>query len=323
LRKSERETAFDPLDKIENPLEKLSVETSHPLWLLEKWQRQFGFDETAKLARANNSQPPTAFRATNQNDSAIFTELETAGAAWEKSTIAANAFRVSGANQTIRRLVAEGRIYLQDEASQLVGETVVSLESGVESRKFLDVCAAPGSKTTQVRSAECGMRKSLFVAGDFTVPRVRILKETVEKFGSKEIEIVRYDARNLPFADESFDLVLVDAPCTGTGTIRHNPEIRFHLKETDFRELADLQQNILQSAARVVKKNGRIVYSTCSLEPEEGEEVAANFLAKNGNFKAVAEYLPEKFVNGNGFARTFPQRADADGFFIAILHRTN
>jgi 16S rRNA (cytosine967-C5)-methyltransferase len=339
LRKSERETAFNPLDKVENPLEKLSVETSHPLWLLKKWERQFGFEETAKLAKSNNSQPPTAFRLTNQNDSTIFAELETAGAIVEKSKIAANAFRVSGANQTIRKLVADGQIYLQDEASQLVGETVASLESGVESREFsfLDVCAAPGSKTTQIvsrqssvvsrfssrRTTDNEQLTTLFVAGDFTVPRVRILKETVDKFGSNEIKIVRYDARNLPFADESFDLVLVDAPCSGTGTIRHNPEIRFHLKETDFQELADLQQNILESAARVVKKNGRVVYSTCSLEPEEGEEAVASFLAKNNEFKVVAENLPEQFLTAESFARTFPQRDDADGFFIAILHRTD
>lgn len=328
LRRSERETDFNPLDKIENPLEKLSIETSHPLWLLGKWERQFGFEEAAKLAEANNLQPQSAFRLTNSNDSTIFAELETAGAVVEKSKIAGNAFRVSGANQTIRKLVADGRIYLQDEASQLVGETILSLRGAGENQKqvsFLDACAAPGSKTTQVRNAECGARsdESLFVAGDFTVPRVRILKETVDKFGSKEIKIVRYDARNLPFADASFDSILVDAPCSGTGTIRHNPEIRFHLRETDFRQLAQLQQDILESAARIVKKNGRIVYSTCSLEPEEGEKVVANFLTKNSEFKAVADNLPEKFLTEKGFARTFPQRDDADGFFIAILRRAN
>jgi 16S rRNA (cytosine967-C5)-methyltransferase len=320
LRKSERETNFDLLDKITNPLEKLSIETSHPVWLLEKWRGHFGFEETERLAKTNNQQPPTAFRLTDQTDEAVLTELETAGAKLEKSKIANNAFRVSGATQAVRKLVSENKIYLQDEASQLVGETI-NLKP---EENFLDVCAAPGSKTTLISSRfKVQSSKSLLVAGDFTVPRVRILKETVERFGSQEIKIVRYDAGNLPFADESFDAVLVDAPCSGTGTIRHNPEIRYHLRETDFAELSELQTAILTSAAQVVKKNGRIVYSTCSLEPEENEAVIDNFLAKNPNFKIIAKNLPARFLTEKGYGRTFPPRDDADGFFIANLHRTN
>ncbi|HEX8194701.1 MAG TPA: 16S rRNA (cytosine(967)-C(5))-methyltransferase RsmB [Pyrinomonadaceae bacterium] len=333
LRKSERETNFDLLDKFTNPLEKLSIETSHPVWLLEKWRRYFGFEETEKLAKTNNQQPPTAFRLTNQDSETILQELETADAKLEKSKIANNAFRVSGATQAVRKLVAENKIYLQDEASQLVGETI-NLNP---EENFLDVCAAPGSKTTQIvrcssfvvrskenqRTTNDEQRTNLFVAGDFTVPRVSILRETIERFGSKEIEIVRYDARKLPFADESFDAVLVDAPCSGTGTIRHNPEIRYHLRETDFAELSKLQNAILTSAARVLKKNGRLVYSTCSLEPEENEAVIDNFLAKNPNFKIIAKKLPARFLTDKGYGRTFPPRDDADGFFIANLHRTN
>ncbi len=320
LRKSERETNFNLLDKIENPVERLSIETSHPVWLLEKWRRHFGFEETERLAKTNSQQPPTAFRLTNQTDEAVLTELETTDANLEKSKIANNAFRVSGATQTVRKLVAENKIYIQDEASQLVGE-IINLKP---EENFLDVCAAPGSKTTLISSRfKVQSSKSLLVAGDFTVPRVRILKETVERFGSQEIKIVRYDAGNLPFADESFDAVLVDAPCSGTGTIRHNPEIRYHLRETDFAELSKLQNAILTSAAQVVKKNGRLVYSTCSLEPEENEAVIDNFLAKNPNFKIIAKNLPARFLTEKGFGRTFPPRDDADGFFIADLHRTN
>ena len=321
LRKSEREANLNLLEKIQNPLEKISLETSHPVWLLEKWRRQFGFEETAKLAAANNVQPPTAFRLTDQNDETIFAELETAGAKLEKSKIANSAWRVAGANQTIRKLIAETKIYLQDEASQLVAETVDLREN----ESFLDACAAPGSKTTQVRNAKCEMRieKGLFVAGDYSSARIRILRETIEKFSKETVYILQYDAGNLPFADESFDSVLVDAPCSGTGTIRHNPEIRFHLRETDFGELSKLQTAILTSAARVVKKGGRLIYSTCSLEAEENEVVASNFLEANPEFKQTTENLPEKFLTEKGFANTFPPRDDADGFFIASFHRTS
>jgi 16S rRNA (cytosine967-C5)-methyltransferase len=326
LRKSEREANFNASGKIKNPLENLSVETSHPVWLLEKWQRQFGFEETEKLVKTNNLPPATAFRLANQTDETALEELEKAGASLEKSKISESGWRVSGANQTVRKLVAAGKIYLQDEASQLVAETVQSSKFKVQSQKefsFLDCCAAPGSKTTLIASrplqrvTKDEQGTPLFVAGDFTAPRIRILREIVGKFGSGEIKIVHYDARNLPFADESFDCVLVDAPCSGTGTIRHNPEIRFHLQETDFAELAKLQMEILTSAARVLKKNGRLIYSTCSLEPEENELVVENLLAENKNLKAVSENLPQQFLTEKGFARTFPQRDDADGFFIA------
>lgn len=332
LRKSEREAAFNLFDKFTNPLEKLSIETSHPIWILEKWIKQFGFEEAEKLARINNQQPPTAFRLISRDDNSVLRELEAAGAKLEKSKIVNDAFRVSGAIQAVRKLIAENKIYLQDEASQLVGETVLSLKPEIKNQaqfSFLDACAAPGSKTTQIASRKeylrttGGGRSNLFVAGDFTIPRIRILKETAERFGSREIKIVRYDARSLPFADQSFDLVLIDAPCSGTGTIRHNPEIRYHLRAGDFAELARLQTAILSSAARVVKKNGRIVYSTCSLEPEENEAVIENFLAKNECFKLNAETLPAQILTEKGFGRTFPPRDDADGFFVAILHRTD
>lgn len=332
LRRSEREKSFDLLGNIEDPLEKLSVETSHPIWLLEKWRRQFGLPETAEIARTNNRPPPTAFRVTNQSDQIILTELENAGGELEKSKIAASARRVSGANQIVRKLMSENRIYLQDEASQLVAEIVCNSQSAVSDQKefrFLDACAAPGSKTTQISSRfqvsnsvfQASNSGFLHVAGDFSLPRVRILKETIEKFGSRSIEIVRYDARRLPFADESFASILIDAPCSGTGTIRHNPEIRFNLRETDFPALTILQAGILRSAARVVRKNGRIVYSTCSLEPEENEAIIDDFLSKNSNFTISTKELPEKFVTEKGFARTFPPRDDADGFFVAVLHR--
>jgi 16S rRNA (cytosine967-C5)-methyltransferase len=131
---------------------------------------------------------------------------------------------------------------------------------------------------------------------------------------------VRYDAENaLPFADESFDVVLVDAPCSGTGTIRHNPEIRYFLSEKDFVELSAKQLKILQTASKVLKKNGKLVYSTCSLENEENEAVMEKFLASNKNFTKVTPKVTNIFLTNEGFARTFPPRDKTDGFFIAEM----
>jgi 16S rRNA (cytosine967-C5)-methyltransferase len=133
---------------------------------------------------------------------------------------------------------------------------------------------------------------------------------------------VQYDAENgLPFADESFDVIFLDAPCSGTGTIRHNPEIRYFLQEKDFSELSAKQLGILRGASKLIKRGGRIVYSTCSLEKEENEEVTTRFLELENGFRQIAPDVPEKYLNARGFARTFPQRDKMDGFFIAVFEK--
>jgi len=148
------------------------------------------------------------------------------------------------------------------------------------------------------------------------------LQANCRKQATDSINIVRYDAENaLPFADESFDVVLVDAPCSGTGTIRHNPEIRYFLSEKDFMELSVKQLKILQTASEVLKKNGRLVYSTCSLENEENEAVIEKFLVSSENFTKVAPKVSDIFLTDQAFARTFPPRDKTDGFFIAEMIR--
>jgi len=138
----------------------------------------------------------------------------------------------------------------------------------------------------------------------------------------KKLNLAVYDAENaLPFADETFDCVLLDAPCSGTGTIRHNPEIRYFLAEKDFAELAEKQLQILKNASKTLTKGGRLIYSTCSLEQSENEAVIEKFLAENADFERSELALPDKFTTAEGFARTFPQAHDTDGFFIAALGR--
>ena len=151
---------------------------------------------------------------------------------------------------------------------------------------------------------------------------MKILQENCRRQGVGFINIVQYDAENsLPFAGESFDAALVDAPCSGTGTIRHNPEIRYFLQEKDFDELSAKQLKILRSASKLIKRGGRIVYSTCSLEKEENEAVIERFLKEEKDFRPIKPNVPEKFLTGEGFARTFPQRDKMDGFFIAVFEK--
>jgi len=286
-----------------NEVEKLAVETSHPQWLVEKWIDDFGFEETAKLATANNETPKLSFRWTAKTTDSIKDSLEKANVENEK--------------KYLLELAENGKIYFQDEGSQIVGNAVQLQEH----ESFLDVCAAPGSKTTQMLNSKFKIQ-NLFAAGDLHWNRVKILQENCRKQGVGQVQIVQYDAENaLPFADESFDVALVDAPCSGTGTIRHNPELRYFLQEKDFAELSDKQLKILRGASKLIKRGGRVIYSTCSLEKEENEEVTRQFLETNADFRQIKPHVPEKFLNTQGFARTFPQKDDMDGFFIAVFEK--
>jgi len=300
-----------------NEIEKLSVETSHPHWLIEHWTKQFGPAETAKLAAANNETPRLVFRLTKKSDEKTLETLKKLGLEIAESAVIAGAYEVLKSNEILHLYAAEGQIYFQDEASQLVAETV-QLQPN---ENFLDVCAAPGSKFSQIQNSEFRIQ-NLMVAGDFYLHRVETLRENCRRQGVDTIELLRYDAeKSLPFAEESFDVVLVDAPCSGSGTIRHNPEIRYFLRAGDFFELSAKQLRILENASKVVKSGGRLIYSTCSLEREENEAVCEKFLATQIRFAKVPPALPERFLTEEGFARTFPQRNGTDGFFIAVFEK--
>ena len=304
--------------------EKICVESSHPRWLFERWIREFGFEEAKKLAVASNETPDLVFRLTAKSDAKTVEILKKTGLEVEESEIVTDAWKIFGSNEILRLYADEGRIYFQDEASQLVAQAL-ELKTG---ESFLDVCAAPGSKITQIRDLRFRIQDSGFrihdltVAGDYFEHRIKILQANCRKQAGDFINIVRYDAEYaLPFADESFDVVLVDAPCSGTGTIRHNPEIRYFLSEKDFAELSAKQLKILQTASKVLKKSGRLIYSTCSLENEENEAVIEKFLDGNKEFTKVLPKLPNLFLTDEGFTRTFPSRDKTDGFFIAEMTR--
>ncbi|MGI9036721.1 MAG: 16S rRNA (cytosine(967)-C(5))-methyltransferase RsmB [Pyrinomonadaceae bacterium] len=285
-------------------IEKLSIETSHPRWLIEKWIRQFGFDETAKLAAANDETPRLDFRFTAKTSEAVKKSLRQE--------------RIENEKNYLRELADGGKIYFQDAASQMVAEAV-DLQP---KESFLDVCCAPASKFSMINFAVGGVPQKLFVGGDLYLQRLKIARKTCEKTGAKNYQILAYDAeKSLPFADESFDVALLDAPCSGTGTIRHNPEIRYFLRENDFRELSAKQLEILKNASKVLRRGGRLIYSTCSLEPEENEQVIEKFLDKNRDFRKAQIRLPQQFLTKSGAARTFPPRDKTDGFFIAALEK--
>lgn len=321
LRRALKEPQYDPALALVDPVERLSVETSHPRWLIERWMKAFGWDAAREFAHANNETPPVAFRvvAARAEGRDVLEELRAAGGRLEPSQIAPDAWRIEGAGALLRRLAHEGLIYVQDEASQLAAR----LLDAKSHDRVLDVCAAPGSKTTSIADSTEGLK--MIVAGDLYEHRLRSLLESATRQRvAHSVRCVAYDAsRALPFAEGSFDRVLVDAPCTGTGTLRRNPEIRWRISEGDVRELSLRQRAILKNASRMLRKGegGRLVYSTCSVEPEENEAVVASFLEETSAFRQVSVSVPERLLSATGAARTWPQRDSTDGFFIAAFER--
>ncbi|PYS23740.1 MAG: 16S rRNA (cytosine(967)-C(5))-methyltransferase RsmB [Acidobacteria bacterium] len=339
LRRATREVDYNPAANATDEIEKLAIEASHPRWLIERWSAQFGIEEATAIARANNDPAPLAFRFTARafrdsdlSPTTIVEQLRTTGAELIESKIAPDGWRMKRLDRTregsgqdagepqagiaaLKQLSADGLIYFQDEASQLVAHLIaVQVEDRV-----LDVCAAPGSKSTLM--AALAPRANI-VAGDFYEHRARTIKEFAKQQAVDNIEVMVHDAtRSLPFENQTFDRVLVDAPCSGTGTLRHNPEIRWRLQALDIRAMAEKQELILKNAATTVSAGGVLIYSTCSLEPDENEAVIADFLAEHRDFQIVAFNSPSSLLSDAGTIRTWPHRDDVEGFFAAALRR--
>ncbi len=286
-------------------IERLSVETSHPRWLVEKWISEFGFEETAVLAAANNQITDHAFWLIGNGPAGDLN-------AWP-SEFVEGCYLTEKIDADLIASAKRDEIYFQDEGSQMIACSI-SIPSG---GNFLDVCAAPGGKTGLITKQNRPNIK-IAVAGDLYSQRASVLRDNCRRQGVGNVNVVQYDAeKSLPFSDLSFDTVLVDSPCSGTGTIRHNPELRYFVSPADIVELSAKQLKILTNASKMVKRGGSMVYSTCSLETEENEMVCKKFLSENSGFSIVKPNVPDRFITSESFARMFPHRDNMGGFFIA------
>ena len=219
--------------------------------------------------------------------------------------------------QELIELADRNRNYFQDEGSQMVAHSI-NVDRG---HRILDVCASPGGKTGIV-SHKADRSRAFVIAGDITRRRVDLLSANLKRQNASLNGLVQFDAANgLPFTAQTFDSVLVDAPCSGTGTIRHNPELPYLIDAGVFTRFSDKQLSILKSASEMVRPGGTLIYSTCSLEREENEDVCVRFLSKDRGFSLVEPRVPRPFITSDGFARTRPDRDGMDGFFIAAFRR--
>ncbi len=318
LRRATREPGIDPAANIEDAIERVAVATSHPPWLIERWIRAFGNEEAEAFARANNEPAPVAVRVVNNRarESEVVGRLRSAGANLIPSRVADGAWRITEAGSLLPELAAQGAVYLQDEASQLVAQAV----DAQPGHSILDLCAAPGSKATLI--ADITLDSALVVASDLYEHRLRTVIQTARIHGLNSIHCVALDGlQPLPLVESSFERVLVDAPCSGTGTLRRNPEIRWRITATDIQELSRRQKQLLCNASRSVRPGGRLIYSTCSVEPDENEEVGLKFLENNHRFRRVELPLNPLLMTSPSAARTWPHRDGTDGFFICAFER--
>jgi 16S rRNA (cytosine967-C5)-methyltransferase len=319
LRKASQSPLTDDQILSSDPVERESIIHSHPLWLFERWADRYGMDWARSLASANNSPAPLGFRLNTLLATAeeILEKITQAGLVITSSELARGAYRLVGGNVTaLLELSTRGLIHIQDEASQLVA-TLVDTRPGA---LVLDACSAPGGKTTAMAASM--ENRGLIVAGDIHVSRLNLVEENRLRLGAKIISPVCFDASlPLPFSQSfPFDRVLVDAPCTGTGTLRRNPEIKWRLMPEKITEMAALQKRILDNVALFVAPGGRLVYSTCSMEEEEDDGVVNSFLQTHPEFHLSSPEVPERFRSG-GFVRIWPHRDDSDGFFAALLQK--
>lgn len=321
LRRAAKNLQETPSEVIADPAEQASVELSHPRWMLDHWRAELGDDETRQLAVANNAPSPTAFRVNTLRTTvgAAIQSLEAGGVTARESDVAAGAFVVeTGPAHSVIQAAEEGLIYIQDQASQMVSILLEPLAG----QRILDLCAAPGSKTSHIVALTDD--KAWIVACDRRPQRLQSLRTSCSRLGIGSVDALALDATQpLPWLESAarFDRVLIDAPCSGTGTLRSNPEIKWRLSLADIRNLAVVQLGLLERGAAAVAEGGRLVYSTCSIEREENEAVLASFMKENHQFELIEPQISPKFVTSDGFVRTFPHRHGTDGFFAAVLIR--
>src|SRR5581483_1673844 len=259
-------------------LDYLSITLSHPRWLVERWLERHGFEATERWLQFNNEPAPLTLRANRFRIAPddLAARLVENGVAVERGRFSDDALLISPRGAAT--LPDHGLFVIQDEASQLVA----LLAGRRPGDRVLDTCASPGGKTTAIAA---GMEsRGLLVACDVRGRRIDLLRRAVETAGAINVRVVQADLlKPLPFS-QPFDCVLVDAPCSGLGILRRDPDIRWRRSEDDLPALAAAQLVMLQHAADVVAPGGRLVYATCSSEPEENEAVAAAFLATTPSF---------------------------------------
>lgn len=275
---------------------------SHPDWLVERWKNNLGNDEHLAALLAWNQRAPNIY--------CRWTGLSTGVPEVLEPTPLQNFYTVKRDGwDTIHPLLAKGDLYIQDPSTRLAPE-LLAVQPG---EAVLDLCAAPGGKSVYLIQALGRDRNGCLVALDKPGPRIQQLDENLKKFNDAagpEVHVMVRDLMQTEVSDlGQYDAVLIDAPCSNTGVLRRRPDVKWRLQPDSISTMAKLQAKLLRKAAEFVRPGGRLVYSTCSIEPEENERVATAFVSKNGKFELL------------DYRRSYPWESGHDGTGAFLLRR--
>jgi len=309
-----------------DPVGHISARYSHPEWMVRRWIERYGVDETIQLCSANNLRALLYIRTNILKTSRdqLISSLREEGAKAAASCNLPESINVVDLPSSVSKLSSyrQGWFQVQDESSMLASH-ILDPQPG---ETVIDACAAPGGKTTHV--AELMQNKGKILAFDTDARRLPLILKSCQRLGIAIVEVLEADARNLEdhLPVEKADRVIVDAPCTGLGVLRRNVEARWRRTPGQLKVFPELQYAILASAARHVKPGGILVYCTCTIEPEENQQVVARFLNAHPQFQVEsvlpflsAELQAKHLVTEEGYMQTYPHLHDVDGFFAARM----
>lgn len=322
LRRVQRE-GVRSLDSISNPVEKLAIETSHPFWLVERWVNHFGFEKTKEMCEENLLTPTQTVRVNLlkvTRDEAIQL-LQEEGIECFPSSLLNESIKIKKGNAANTNVYKEGLISVQDESSMIVNYAL-ELEPNLH---VLDACAAPGGKTGHI--GERLQNTGKVIALDLHPHKVKLIEANRDRLGLQNVEAKVLDSRkvNDVFEKETFDRILVDAPCSGLGVLKKKPDIKYTKTLEDIYSLMNVQQEILHETSKLLKKDGILVYSTCTVDYDENILTVKKFLDEHPEFEPHPLSLPETMESivekGSHMIQIFPQDFGGDGFFIAALKK--
>jgi len=308
-------------------VQKIALQYSHPEWLVDRFIQAYGLTETEEICKANNLPPYHSVRinplkTTRPEMMKRLKEELGEEAEIRPSLLSDQGIRIKGGgNLAYRSWYKEGYITIQDESSMLVAKVL----DPQPAMNVLDVAAAPGGKTTHI--AELMKDQGQVIAADLHKHKIQLIEQQQQRLGLHIIKTIHADAREIGrHVGPIFDRILLDVPCSGLGVIRRKPDIKWVKTEKDVKEIVAIQQAILSHASSLLKPGGVMVYSTCTLTPEENQKMIEDFLKNNEWFELdqqLPAYLPEavnqKLDASNGMVQILPHHFDTDGFFISRL----
>lgn len=309
---------------IKNPIERLSIQTSHPEWMVKQWVDNYGYDITKEICENSLTHKPISVRIQplKIQKEEVIQQLKEEGFVVESSKLSSQGLIIKEGNILYSSLFKKGFLTIQDQSSMLVGE-MLDAYSGMT---VLDTCSAPGGKVTHI--AELMNDDGVIKAHDLHTKKVELIDNKMKQLSLSIIDASQADARELQnkYAPETFDRILVDAPCSGLGVLKGKPDVKYNKTKQDLYQLAKIQLDILNHVSPLLKKDGYLLYSTCTVNKIENDEVIRYFLEENKNFKVDEKFfntLPTEVKTTKGITdvglQLFPQTFETDGFFLSRM----